>query len=104
MIPIVFQMYPTSFLAIRRGENQIEATEMCRSVLEDYRSRPFASLQPGELDLGDQEGAGKVVFHRHLSLRAVSPRTVELRVRVEWTVRRKTYVSEHALYVSKVRP
>ncbi|GMU50978.1 MAG: hypothetical protein AMXMBFR33_01240 [Candidatus Xenobia bacterium] len=104
VVPFLFQLYPTSLLAIRRGENQLEATELARAALEEFRARPFAALAAGETILPSVSGAGQVEFKRKLTIRQVSSRLVELRSIVEWTVRQKTYQTEHAVYVSKVRP
>lgn len=104
VVPFLFQLYPTSLLAIRRGENQLEATELARAVLEEWRARPFAALPAGETSLPPVPGAGQVEFQRRLAIRHVSSRLIELRSIVEWTVRQKTYRTEHAVYVSKVRP
>lgn len=104
LLPFLFQLYPTSLLAIRRGESQLEATELARSALEEFRARPFAALAPGETALPAMSGAGQVEFARKIAIRQVSPRLLELRSTVEWSVRQKVYRTEHAVYVSKVRP
>lgn len=42
----VLNIYPSSMVAVRRGEHQIVADNFAQSILEDLRSRSFANISP----------------------------------------------------------
>lgn len=46
VIVAIFDLFPSSMVAIKRSEMQIEANDIAQSVLEDMRAVPFDSLTP----------------------------------------------------------
>jgi uncharacterized protein (TIGR02598 family) len=58
VLMVLFNLYPSSLLAVKRAEHRLEATTLAQSVLEKKRTRPFGelnSLSPGQYYTADQD-------------------------------------------------
>jgi len=44
VIMVLFNLYPSSLLAVRRAEHRLEATTLAQSILESKRAMPFSQL------------------------------------------------------------
>ncbi|MEW6278658.1 MAG: hypothetical protein AB1758_08565 [Candidatus Eremiobacterota bacterium] len=107
LIMLLFNLYPTSLLGIRRAEHRLLADNLARSLVERERARPFADLTPlpptNQPSFTNEDG---VIFQPVLEIRpvGVSGVTTEVRAMVTWKVQGRTQQVTHAAYVSKVRP
>lgn len=43
----VFNIFPSSVMAVKRGEMELEADSLAQQLLEEYRSKPFETLTLG---------------------------------------------------------
>lgn len=48
---VLFNLYPSSLLAVRRAEHRLEATTLAQSILETKRAEPFSVLAAKTPDL-----------------------------------------------------
>jgi len=44
VIMVLFNLYPSSLLAVKRAEHRLEATTLVQSILEEKRAGPFTAL------------------------------------------------------------
>lgn len=44
VLMVLFNLYPSSLLAVRRAEHRLEATTLAQSILESKRAMPFSQL------------------------------------------------------------
>ena len=49
VIVLVMNLFPVALTTLRHAENKYQASNLAKSVLDDWSSRPFASLTPGTL-------------------------------------------------------
>ena len=58
----LLNLYPSSFLAIKRGESTFTADNFASNILEDIHSRNFANLIPGAEPVYQKYTAGGIDY------------------------------------------
>lgn len=98
----VFQLLPSSVVAVRRGEEQLQAENLARTFVEEARSAPFQTLSLGSTALTAPEPFS--VEREIYSVSGADPaHLLGIRVRVQWSARGRSYELVREVWVSHVR-
>lgn len=104
---ILFNLLPSSMLAVRQAEERLQAENLARSAVEQSRAQAFATLVPGPVYLLDQT-LGPVVYHSRLDISALTgadpKHLLVLRATVNWESRGKSTRLIRESWLSSVRP
>lgn len=104
----LFNLFPSSMYALKRGECQILAEQEAQSWIEIYRAENFDLINlGGPTDLPTRAVNG-VVYRPRLTV-STPPSTradlvKSLRVEVSWTFQSQTRSITRELWVSKLKP
>ena len=85
----VFNLFPSSALAVKKGEQRLTAESLAQAGLEECRARPFADLTLGQQNLGNTT-VGATVYERTRQI-FVPPGSPDakllkgVRIRLGWT-------------------
>jgi type II secretory pathway pseudopilin PulG len=103
----LFNLYPTSVLAIKKAEEQLLADNVARSVLERQLAGAFSNLQVDTVRTLPVVEAENVTFTPEVSVFAIPGREPSLvkrvRVRVFWTTRNEEREVIHETVTSSLR-
>jgi prepilin-type N-terminal cleavage/methylation domain-containing protein len=106
VIMFIFNLYPSSVLAIRHAEHRLRAVNLAQSILEEKRSGPFSALAAAT-DLKDVTGDDGVIYHPvyepFIVLGADPNRLRGIRVTVTWTAQEKQYAISQEAYVCNIQ-
>lgn len=103
----ICNLYPSSFVAIKRGEGTLQADALAQNILEEVRSRPFPNLTTGPVT-----GFGPVVYGNTEYTPTVNLSTVPqasdkfvlaCNVSVTWKLQNQIKSVHHANYICNVR-
>lgn len=107
----IFQLVPSSVLAIRQGEIRLEANNLARTLLEENRSKGFSVLQGkvGQVLYAHEHLSGTgVTFKSEVLVRpadtADTKRCLDLAVAVRWQFRDTHYDVRTGAYVWSSQP
>lgn len=85
----VFNIFPSSVMAIKRGEMELEADSLAQQQLEEYRARSFDSLALGNAPLTSPVTLSGTAFQVSTRVAAVPGSNVDhlkaVVVTVDWT-------------------
>lgn len=90
----VINLFPSSMLAVRRGENEILANARAQSVLEEVRTQPFESLELGHTTRETVYGPDQTEYVTGVDVLKEDgsevARLKRLKVTVSWQYRQET--------------
>lgn len=88
VLVLLVNLYPMSYVTMRRGDHMLIADAMAQTLLEEARALPYASLQPGQTEPLEPLIRNNVIFKRKRTFAAVdgidSDLCREIIVQVEW--------------------
>lgn len=104
----VFNLFPSSMYALKRGECQIIAEQEAQTWVEIYRAEPFDTLPVGGPTNLATRTVNAVVYRPELTIFDVPGTRADLvkgvRVRVSWTFQSVTRAVQREVWVSKLKP
>lgn len=105
---MIFQIYPTSFVAVQAGRHRMEAEGWADSLLEQERGAAFGSLVVGSERYPERLVVGDgTVYTACLRVKSVDGLQTERLVAIEAEVSWKDGTGEHRIvmetYVAKLR-
>ena len=107
LIVMVFNLYPSSLLSVRRAEESVQADLLAQSLLDQSTARPFDQLVIGEL-YQVQQDFKSTRLEATLEVYSVPDAQEELlkrlRVVVAWKARDRDYAVIHECLVPYVNP
>lgn len=83
IIVLLFNLFPTSMLSLRRGEHTLKATALARTLLESKRAGPFSALDTAPA-LDPQTGDDGTVYTPSYTSTDEGSRLRRIRVTVDW--------------------
>jgi type II secretory pathway pseudopilin PulG len=108
MALFVLNLYPSSFLAIRRGESTLQAEMLAQTVLEDVKSRSFANLSQIQTNSYLNVTYGGITYTPTISISNSPDGTANASllqvatVVVSWTYRNTVRNVTHTMYLANV--
>lgn len=91
----VFNIFPSSVMAVKRGEMELEADSLAQQQLEECRARPFDTLTVGPLPAVAPVTVTGTTFAIRGRVRPVAGSSVDhlkaIEVTVEWTHSAKSH-------------
>lgn len=107
----IFQLVPSSVLAIRQGEIRLEANNLARTLLEQHRALGFSELK-GRVNqviyAENHPSPSGVTYTSEVRVRPVpssdQARLLELRVSIDWRYRDTTYNVKTGAYLWNAPP
>jgi Tfp pilus assembly protein PilV len=105
VILFVLNIYPSSMVAIRRGETQIIADNCAQSILEDLRSRSFTNIKVGAPPSYEKWVYHDTTFHPYLEIfyDTDDERFLKIaRLDVAWVFQNRENHVIHTMYVHNV--
>lgn len=98
---MVFNLFPSSSLAVHRSKQELQAASLAQARLEELRSQPFPRLTPGASPLPAVEVDG-VKYGRRQEIARKNDRLLDLKVTVDWTDARRTHTLTQEAYVARL--
>ncbi|MBI3925991.1 MAG: prepilin-type N-terminal cleavage/methylation domain-containing protein [Armatimonadetes bacterium] len=100
---LLFNLFPSSMLALRQGEQQIQADAVAQSALDQVRSEGYGKLQPGEVRRLQPVRRGSLVYTPTLEVFQVAdadPNLLKgLRTTVSWQERGESRQVVHEIWI-----
>lgn len=88
VLVLLVNLYPMSYLTMRRGDHMLIADAMAQTALEEARAFPYASLRPGDTEPLEPVIRNGVIFGGKRTVAAVDgidpDLCREIVVHVEW--------------------
>ena len=106
ILTVLFNLFPTTVLANRKGTKQLEASNLAQSTLSELRARPFDSLTVGLNESLPEHLAGGNRYQ--VSFKVLGPEFGDpdnlkvLEVKVEWTSNNQEQILTEKVWVHKV--
>lgn len=100
---LVVNLVPSSVLAVRRGEEQLQAENLARSVLEEARAAPFSALAVGTSTPPSPDPNFTLSREVFAVPNASVDRTLGVRVTVGWSRSGRPQQIVREVWVSSVR-
>lgn len=102
----VFNIFPSSVMAVKRGEMELEADSLAQQQLEEYRARPFDSLVLGNAPAIPPVTVGDTAFAVSTRVAAVPDSDVDhlkaVVVTVDWTHSAKSHTITREAWIVSV--
>lgn len=107
IVLFIANLYPSSIVAVRRGETQIIADNCAQSILEDLRSRSFYNVSTTSPPTYQKWTYGQTDFIPTVSVAYDSDSSLErylkiATVTVSWDFQRRTNKVVHIMYLHNV--
>lgn len=102
----VFNLFPSSALAVKKGEHRLTAEALAQAGLEQCRAVPFNLLAAGVYDLGNVT-VGGTAFKRERTI-FTPPGSADdkllkgVRLRIEWSEQGKPADLQHETWIVNV--
>lgn len=99
----LLNLYPSSFVALKRGDATLAADNLANNVLEDLHSRSFANLIPGSEPAYQKWSGGGIEYTPVVALSYLPDANEKYlkvaKVTVQWTYGQKTHAVVHQAYL-----
>lgn len=103
MLVVTLNLLPSSVVAVRKGEERLQAENLARSFLEQARGASFGSLAPGTTDL-ESPLPQFIVQQEVYPVDGADPdQLLGVRITVSWTARGRPQELVREVWVSRVR-
>ncbi|MBX3168592.1 MAG: hypothetical protein KF760_14345 [Candidatus Eremiobacteraeota bacterium] len=107
IILFIANLYPSSIVAVRRGETQIIADNCAQAILEDLRSRSFYNVSTLSPPAYEKWTYGETDFTPTVEIAYESDASLEpylkiATVTVTWDFQRRTNKVVHTMYLHNV--
>lgn len=107
IVLFIANLYPSSIIAVRRGETQIVADNFAQTILEDLRSRSFYNVSKLSPPTYQKWTYGQTDFIPTVSVDYDADPTLErylkiATVTVSWDFQRRTNKVVHIMYLHNV--
>mgnify|MGYP001247316618 CR=1 FL=1 len=107
IVLFVLNLYPSSMVAVRRGESQIIADNFAQTILEDLRSRSFYNVSTTSPPTYLKWTYGQTDYIPTVTVAYDSDASLErylkiATVTVSWDFQRRTNKVEHTMYLHNV--
>lgn len=103
VVIFVVNIFPSSVLASKSGNQYIQAESLVRSALEETRATSFDSLAIGTTDLPSSDPGFTMTREIFVPRNAEAHQTLGVRIRVEWPFQGRTRSLEREVWISSVR-
>ncbi len=107
LVLTIFNLYPSSFIAIKRGEGVLQADAISQGVLEDMRSRPFETIRDDLNPAFANVVYGGTAYQTNVTVFNVTGANpnylVACNVRVSWNLQNHTKQVVHEAHFANVR-
>jgi len=105
LVMVIFNLFPSSVLAVRQAERRLKATEIAQSLLEQKRAQSFDELGTGAA-LPPVEGEDGTVYRPVFTPFAVDGCDEHylrgVRITVAWKVHEMSYSLSQECYVCNI--
>lgn len=102
----LINLYPSSFIALKRGDSSLAADNFANNILEDLHSRSFANLLPGNEPAYQPLSVAGINYQPSLALSYLpdaSEKAVKVaKVTVRWNYGSHDYQVVHNAYLHNV--
>lgn len=107
IVLFVLNLYPSSIVAVRRGETQIIADNCAQAILEDLRSRSFYNVNVAAPPAYQKWVYGGTDFVPTVTLAYDSDPNLEpflkiATVNITWTFQNRTNSVVHSMYLNNI--
>ena len=107
IVLFVLNLYPSSIVAVRRGETQIIADNCAQAILEDLRSRSFYNINVASPPTYQKWVYGGTDFVPTVTLAYDSDTNLEpflkiATVNITWTFQNRTNSVVHSMYLNNI--
>ncbi|MBS2037632.1 prepilin-type N-terminal cleavage/methylation domain-containing protein [bacterium] len=107
IVLFVLNLYPSSIVAVRRGETQIIADNCAQAILEDLRSRSFYNVNVASPPTYQKWVYGGTDFIPTVSLAYDTDSSLEpflkiATVNITWTFQNRTNSVVHTMYLNNI--
>lgn len=104
----LFELYPSSLMAVRRAEHRLKAVHIAQSILEEKRFAAFSTLSAPPDDMSDVRGDDGMIYRKTdyqcFDVPGSNPDYLKgIRVTVMWKERDQQYSITQEIYVYRVQ-
>ena len=107
IVLFVLNLYPSSMVAVRRGESQIVADNFAQTILEDLRSRSFYNVSTVSPPTYQKWTYSQTDYIPTVTVAYDSDASLErylkiATVKITWSFQKRTNTVEHTMYLHNV--